>query len=190
MKFSKTRLVKSPARGTQISAGIDFYVPEFDEKFVRDLMAKNPELRLSTELEPEVEASHICDTFVVLMPHDKILIPSGIHVNFTKDADSLRDITGINNLGLSLNANNKSGVASKKGLSFLAAVVDEDYQGEIHINVQNTGNYPVRIEENEKLIQFLLQPVLYNIPEEVTYTELYKTVSERGTGGFGSTDNK
>lgn len=190
MKFSKTRLVKSPSRGTQVSAGIDFFVPKFDEKFIHDLMAKNLELRLSTELESEIEASRVSDTFIVLMPHDKILIPSGIYVNFTTEASELRAVTGLKNIGLSLNANNKSGVASKKGLSFLSAIVDEDYQGEVHINVQNTGNYPVIIREDEKIIQFLLQPVLYNTLEEIEFSDLYKTLSERGTGGFGHTDNK
>jgi dUTPase len=69
-------------------------------------------------------------------------------------------------------------------------IVDEDYQGEVHINMQNTGNYPVRILEDEKLIQFLLQPVLYNTPTEVPYEELYANESERGAGGFGHTDKK
>lgn len=191
MKFSKTRLVKSPSRGTQLSAGIDFYVPKFDEKFVQDLMLKNLELRLSSELETEIEASHVGDGFIVLMPHDRILIPSGIYVNFNKESEFLSSVLGItdSSFGLSLNANNKSGVASKKGLSFLAAVVDQDYQHEIHINVVNTSNYPVIIREDEKLIQFLLQPVFFNKLEEVELSHLYDSSSER-IGGFGSTDNK
>lgn len=190
MKFSKTRLVKSPSRGTQHSAGIDFYVPKFDVAFIRDLTAKNPELRLSGDLETEFESSHIGDTFIVLMPHDRILIPSGIYVNFTDESDQFRKATGLSDIGLSLNANNKSGVASKKGLSFLAAVVDEDYQSEIHINVVNTSQYPVIISEDDKLIQFLLQPVFFNSLEQVELADLYKAVSERGQGGFGSTDKK
>ena len=192
MKFAKTRLVKSPSRGTQLSAGIDFYVPKFNEHFLHDLLAKNPEIRLSTELETEFESSHVGDGFIVIMPHDRILIPSGIHVNFTEESKLIGSILGLseNEFGLSLNANNKSGVASKKGLSFLASVVDQDYQNEIHINVVNTSNYPVIIKEDEKLIQFLLQPVFFNKLKEVELKNLYQSESERGLGGFGSTDNK
>jgi dUTPase len=40
------------------------------------------------------------------------------------------------------------------------------------------------------LVQFILVPVNYTNPEEVSMEELYSEVSERGEGGFGSTGLK
>jgi len=45
-----------------------------------------------------------------------------------------------------LQATNKSGVASKFHLDVMANTIDADYQGEIHINLQNNGNIPITIE--------------------------------------------
>jgi len=184
MKFSKTRQVKSPQRGTSNSAGIDFFVPVFTKKFKIELLQKNQ--NISPTVKNDI--SHILDNSVILMPRDRILIPSGIHVNFLEE-ESVQNSLGVT-YGLSLNANNKSGVASKLGLSFLASIVDSDYQGEIHISLVNTGKYPISINENDKIIQFLLQPVIYAPLDEVSFNDLYDVTSERGTGGFGSTDKK
>ncbi|NBO22095.1 hypothetical protein EBU94_01970 [bacterium] len=160
MKYSKIRNVKSPNRGTSQSAGIDFYVPE-------DWNDGKP---------------------LILKAGERALIPSGIKVNVPT--------------GHALIAFNKSGVASKKGLIVGACVVDEDYQGEIHINVINTCQRDlnrwddtvwtqdlgeVTITPGEKLVQFILLPVLYASPEETEIEELYSEKTERGDGGFGST---
>jgi dUTP pyrophosphatase len=89
---------------------------------------------------------------------------------------------------IALNAHNKSGIGVKKGLDRLAEVVDEDYQGEIHISIVNTSNYIVEICEDEKLIQFLECNVEYSNLEELPESELFVEETERGTGGFGSTN--
>lgn len=165
--FTKVRNVKSPTRGTKRSAGIDFYVPEFDERFIVDLKSKNGSIMFEYDGEKPIPN-------IVLYPHNRILIPSGIYVKIHHN--------------FALIAHNKSGVASKKGLDILASVVDEDYQGEIHLNVVNTGTENVIIQPGEKLVQFILIPVLYAKLQEVETLEgLYPEITERGTGGFGST---
>jgi len=142
MKFSKVRDVKSPARGTPLSAGIDFFVPnDFQE--------------------------------MTLLPNQRSLIPSGIKVSLPG--------------GYALIAFNKSGVASKTGMIVGACVVDEDYQGEIHLNMINTSDVGQLIRPGDKLTQFILVPVNYVNPEEVNPEDLYREVTERGEGGFGST---
>jgi len=163
MKFLKVRKVKSPVRGTSKSAGIDFFIPdEWNEG--------NP---------------------YHLPPGGRILVPSGIKVNVIE--------------GHALIAFNKSGIATKKGIVVGAEVVDEDYQGEIHLHIINT-NQPletfgddayainpgyVEIVPGEKLMQFILLPVNYSVPEEVeTVEDLYDGITERGEGGFGSTGLK
>jgi len=140
MKVQKLREVKTPNRGTEVSAGIDFYVPEdFETK--------------------------------VLAPGQSVLIPSGIKVRVP--------------IGYALIAFNKSGVSVKQGLSVGACVVDEDYDGEVHLHMINTSNKDQTISTGQKLVQFVLIPVSYTNVEAVD--ELPQRVTQRGAGGFGST---
>jgi len=164
MKFTKVRDVKSPVRGHSTDAGIDFFVPEGNEEFFKDFKEKNPLIGINTD-----------SNQIVLAPHQGVIIPSGIHVKFAE--------------GMALVAYNKSGVAVKKQLDALACVVDSDYEGEVHINVVNTSNEPQIITCGDKLIQFILLPIILDTPVEVDSIEtLYKdSTSERKDGGFGST---
>lgn len=113
---------------------------------------------------------------VTLRPGEDALIPSGLKVKVIP--------------GYMLAAFNKSGVATKRKLIKGAEVVDEDYQGEVHIHVFNSGNSVETIKAGEKLIQFILVPVNYTDPEEVVEEELFVEISQRGAGGFGSTGTK
>ena len=144
MKFIKIRDVKSPSRGTEQSAGIDFFVPNDQET-------------------------------IVLKSNESVLFPTGIKMNIPQDHVLI--------------AFNKSGVATKRNLTVGASVVDEDYQGEIHIHLTNVGEETQVIKAGEKIIQFLLMPIVYEGLEEVmTEDELWEgEVTERGEGGFGST---
>lgn len=140
MKVKRIRPVRLPSRGTEGSAGIDFFVP--------------------TDFE---------DT--ILKPGESVLIPSGIKANVPR--------------GYALVAFNKSGVAVKQGLSVGACVVDEDYQGEIHLHMINTSDKEQTISSGQKMVQFVLLPINYDEIEEVH--ELPARASQRGAGGFGST---
>lgn len=162
MKFLKVRDVKSPTRGTAKSAGIDFFVPN-------DFVA--------TLLEPN------CD----------ILIPSGIKASIPENymlmaADKSSVVT-------SARATRRAGREPKpKAFNSIvtlgAKIVDEDYQGEIHIHLINVGDNFVIIEPGMKITQFILVPVSYEEPEEVhSLEELFPCTSERGEGAFGSTGN-
>ena len=112
-----------------------------------------------------------------LLPGEAINIPSGIKVKVPE--------------GYALIFKNKSGVALKKGLQVGACVVDEDYQGEVHLHVRNTTLDVQEIAPGEKLVQAILVPVLYEDIEEVgSEEELFPAPTERGKGGFGSTGTK
>ena len=149
MKITKTRDVKTPERGTERSAGIDFFIP-----------------------------NDIYKNEHTIAPGDHVLIRSGIHADIPR--------------GFALIAMNKSGVALNKSLQVSAGVVDEDYQGEIHLHVINIGDQPCTISAGEKLLQMLLIPVNYDNIEVVdSLDELYRdSETERGTGNFGSTGTK
>ncbi|MFW6310888.1 MAG: dUTP diphosphatase [Nanoarchaeota archaeon] len=105
-----------------------------------------------------------------------MLIPSGIKADIPE--------------GYALIAFNKSGVSVKKELDVLACVCDAGYQGEIHLNLVNTGNQNISIEPGEKIVQFILLSISNALPKEVKLEELYSRESRRGDGGFGSTGEK
>lgn len=171
--YARTRNVKQPERGTSRSAGIDFFMPEFTDNFLSDLIAKNPNY---SQLRPGNYSYYIPtnEKKILLAPHERLMIPSGIKIR--------------GHANIAINAHNKSGIATKKGLGILACVVDEDYQGELHVSLVNTSNFIIEIAEHEKLIQWLEIKVDYSELEEVKENELFTEETERGTGGFGSTD--
>ena len=100
MKVKLVRKVKAPSRGTSVSAGLDFYVPD------------------------DFKATKV-------WPGKAVLIPAGIKAQVPE--------------GYALIAFNKSGIATKEGLVVGACVVDEDYEGEIHIHMINVGDKVVDI---------------------------------------------
>lgn len=143
MKIVKVRNVKTPTRGTSLSAGLDFYIPE-------DFQTKQ------------------------VWPGESINIPTGIRAQIPQ--------------GCALIMFNKSGIATKYQLQVGACVVDEDYQGEIHLHVINVGKEIVILKPGMKLIQGLVVPIVYEGVEVLeSEDELFPQSTERGEGGFGST---
>lgn len=112
----------------------------------------------------------------VLLPGENALIPAGIRMEVPK--------------GFALIAFNKSGIASKKGLQVGACVIDEDYQGEVHLDMHNISDKTVNIEPGDKIVQFLLIEVNNCSVEEISVDDIHTVQSERGAGGFGSTGVK
>lgn len=172
--FTRVRDVKSPVRGTSEAAGIDFFVPYFNQQFYDDLVDKNLDnehLGISYRIfknKQGVNSLKIC-----LEPHVRVLIPSGVKVGITP--------------GTMLMAANKSGVSTKKGLTYTAEIVDSDYDGEVHIGVVNTSDEPIEIECGDKLIQFIHTPIFLSDLEEVSLDDMseYHKDSARGDKGFG-----
>ena len=128
LKIFKTLSVKTPVRGTSGSAGLDFFVPENTEEFLSAFKEKNPYIQLNA-------------SGIVLGPHERVNIPSGIKAEIPH--------------GYALVAHNKSGVSLRYGLDIGASVVDEDYEGVIHLSLVNTSEDIVLIEFGQKIIQFL-----------------------------------
>lgn len=159
MKITKIREVKTPTRGTECSAGLDFYVPAG--------------MKLS------------------MLPGDDVLIPSGIKVEvphgyalIAMNRSSVATSTdAMRRVGLTPKANTPKGT-----LVVGACVVDEDYQGEIYIHLVNVGRNIEVIHPGMKVAQFVLTPVSYEGVEVVDEEELFNQATERGKGGFGSTN--
>lgn len=104
LKYCKVRKVKTPTRAHATDAGIDFFVPE---DLTAEVMAKKCE---TTGCDVEMELADDGKTVkcFILKPNESILIPSGIKMKVPE--------------GYMLQYNNKSGVASKRGLLVGACV--------------------------------------------------------------------
>ena len=180
IKFLKIRDVKSPTRAYQYDAGIDFYVPEFNDPFLDDVLDKNPDADLMGIGDDGVHS-------IAIPAQGRIMIPSGIK-------------SRMHAPGRALIANNKSGVATRLGLVYGASVVDYTYKGEIHLSLINTSDKDVLITPGMKILQFLETPVFVSEleitegasedMEEVTEKFYEGLQDDRGSGGFGSTDKK
>lgn len=158
MKFTKVRDVKSPVRGTSKSAGIDFFVPnEKKEGYT-------------------------------ILPHSDVLIPSGIKANVPEGYMLMAaEKSGVvTSLAAVVSAGRKPKDGTLSGVVILGAkIVDEDYQGEIHIHLVNVSDHIIRIPAGMKIAQFILVPVSYDTLEEVSESELFNETTERGDKGFG-----
>ena len=79
----------------------------------------------------------------------------------------------------------RSGLAAKNNISVLntPGTIDSDYRGELKIILFNHGNENFVINDNDRVAQMVLTPIIKMELEEVN--EL--PVSVRGVGGFGST---
>lgn len=159
LKFSRVRVVKAPMYGTKGSAGIDFFVPNDFKPFI-------------------------------LKPGCDVLIPSGVKVNIPSGYMLLgADKSGITTSIPACERIGRRPTIFESSVIVGAKVIDEDYQGELHIHLINVGNADVTIKPGMKIAQFILVPLLYAELEEVLGTgELFSSVSERAEGGFGSTN--
>lgn len=164
MRILKVRDVKTPTRGTSLSAGIDFYVPNDFKPFK---LYRGEDLLIPSGIKACFNSGYM------LMAAEK----SGM--SSSAKAKELR--------GMPISADS---FASPTVLG--AKIVDADYQGEIHIHIINLGKYPIVIKPGMKLAQFILVPVMYDVIAEVESEEelFHGVTTERGKGGFGSTGIK
>lgn len=167
IKFIKTRNVKSPERGTPKSAGIDFFVPELTYEYLEDIYTAN-------QNNPNISEYYLQAGQIWLGKGDWISLPSGICAELPE--------------GYALLACNKSGNSIKYGFDKLAELIDEDYQGEIHLVIYNNSNRAIKIEEGMKILQFI--PIKMNYPtltEVEDWADIFQVKTERGENGFGHT---
>ena len=78
----------------------------------------------------------------------------------------------------------RSGLGHRHGivLGNLVGLIDSDYQGPLMVSLWNRGEKPYQIAVGERIAQWVLVPVAQAKLSVVASFD----VSERGTGGFGS----
>ena len=108
---------------------------------------------------------------IELKPGKSCLVPTGLSVAFSKEYE--------------IQIRPRSGLAAKKNISVLntPGTIDSDYRGELKIILFNHGSENFMINNNDRVAQMVLTPVIKMELEETN--ELPGTI--RGEGGFGST---
>ena len=89
--------------------------------------------------------------------------------------------------GCMLQIMNKSGVASKTQLITGACVVDEGYDGEIFVNLQNVGTETQFISPGQKVAQGVFVEIKKPMLIEIDKDSVYGGQTDRGAGALGST---
>jgi dUTP pyrophosphatase len=79
----------------------------------------------------------------------------------------------------------RSGLAARRGVTVLNSpgTIDSDYRGELQIILINLGAEPFTVQNGDRIAQLVLSPVCR---AAVLETESL-SITERGSGGFGST---
>ena len=110
---------------------------------------------------------------IILHPGEKKLISTGITIAIPNEYE--------------IQIRPRSGLAAKNGITVLntPGTIDADYRGEIKVILINFSKQSFKINNNDRIAQMVLCPIVKAELEEVQ--ELPKTI--RGTGGFGSTGN-
>tara|TARA_B100001996_G_scaffold287716_1_gene227978 strand:+ start:204 stop:641 length:438 start_codon:yes stop_codon:yes gene_type:complete len=108
---------------------------------------------------------------IKIKPNTVELIPTGLSIAIPKE--------------LEIQIRPRSGLAAKSSISVLntPGTIDSDYRGELKVILFNHGNKDFIVNNNDRVAQMVLTPVIKMELEEVD--QLPETI--RGSGGFGST---
>ena len=111
------------------------------------------------------------DSPIKVPPNNSALIPTGLSIAIPNDVE--------------IQIRPRSGLAAKSSIGILntPGTIDSDYRGELKIILFNHSNKEFIVNNNDRIAQIVLMPVLKVDFEEVD--ELPDTL--RGSGGFGST---
>ena len=111
---------------------------------------------------------------IILQPGERALVSTGISMALPK--------------GYEAQIRPRSGLAYKFGITVLNSpgTIDADYRGDIGVLLINHGKEAFAIEDGMRIAQLVVAKYTQFNWNEVEYL----TVTERGSGGFGSTGKK
>ena len=111
------------------------------------------------------------DEPITIKPNESMLIPTGISIAIPEDTE--------------VQIRPRSGLAAKSSIGVLntPGTIDSDYRGELKIILFNHGKDEFTVNDEDRVAQMVLTPILKVEIEETN--ELPETI--RGSGGFGST---
>lgn len=164
VKFLIVGDVKAPKRAAGYDAGIDVFVPNMTEQFMKDLVDKNPghPFRWGVVGAPPEDPEHPKDNeglYLYVAPGEDILIPTYLKARIP--------------MNMYLKVANKSGVCTKQKLTVGADTIDSSYEGVMHIHLFNSSNAMRFISFGQSIAQLI--PTLIDTQEiEVAYDEAVK----------------
>jgi len=120
----------------------------------------------------DVRANLPNETPIVLEPGQRALVPTGLRIEIP--------------LGYEVQIRPRSGLALKHGITLpnTPGTIDSDYRGPLGVILMNAGEERFEVTHGERIAQLVVAPVVQ------AAFELADTLgeTERGAGGFGSTD--
>ena len=138
-------------------------------------LSKNVTLpRYETEDSSGLDLAANIDEQIKILPGKSEIIPTGLAVAIPKNFE--------------IQIRPRSGLAAKNQISVLntPGTIDADYRGEIKVILINLSDKVFVVEKGLRIAQMVVCPVIKASLKEVTKLE----ITERGSGGFGSTGNK
>jgi dUTP pyrophosphatase len=165
--FKETSLRSVPSKNsTRVSTSslIKIQVRKL-EHFKGDLPKYQSEGASGLDVRAQLESS------IEILPGSRTLIPTGLAMAIP--------------VGYEIQVRPRSGLAMRDGVSVLntPGTVDADYRGEIKIILINLGEKPFVVNDQDRIAQLVLAPVVQAQLEEVEVL----SDTDRGAGGFGST---
>ena len=111
------------------------------------------------------------ETDVDIDPGERTKIPTGLKIEIPD--------------GCEAQIRPRSGLAINQGITVLNSpgTIDSDYRGDIEIILVNLGKKTYTVKNGDRIAQMIIAPVCRAIIEEADTI----SVTERGSGGFGST---
>jgi dUTP pyrophosphatase len=138
-----------------------------------EVIVKNDGAQLPTYGSDQAGGADIyCPETIILQPHETRKINVRISLSMPAEPPMVGKLF------------DRSSMASK-GLRVLAGVIDQDYQGELIIVMENTSDTVIALSQGERIAQLvfmlIVRPTFVEVP---TFT---RPPTERGEKGFGST---
>ena len=111
---------------------------------------------------------------ITIAPGEKAIVPTGLSISIPN--------------GFEVQIRPRSGLAAKKNITVLntPGTIDADYRGEIKVILINLGKKIFVVENETRIAQMVVCPIIQVDLEEVNNLP----VTIRGSGGFGSTGAK
>ena len=176
------KLVKPTSpKGRYISALVGVYKGILD-KIAQEGFSRTVNIKVVKETEDAIlpEYAHFSDAGadlysneeVDIQPNEVKIISTGLKVEIPN--------------GYEMQIRNRSGMTVKTPIIVQLGTVDSDYRGSLGIIMYNHGDIPYRVQKGDKIAQAVIMPTYHGnflVVDKLTETE-------RGEGGFGSTDNQ
>ena len=168
IKFSLIRDVDPPLRKTEFSSGIDICCPHYSPEFETEFCEMNKGSIITGYGKNENR------WYFFIRSHKAVIVPTGLKLNIPKNWFML--------------LTPKSGIGIRTRTVLLADTIDQDFQGELKVVLQNTqDDETMKIYFGQAIVQGVLLPAVYPSLVQKPPESLYEEVSKRGEGGFGST---